>query len=123
MQILDMAALQRLWLGQRQAVLAHNIANANTVGYVAERVVPFERVLAQASDRAPHQGEPEHFDLAAVTQSTAESETEARMTAHSGTSVDVERELMDAVEVRSAYALNVSVVKTLYRMMQTGVRS
>ena len=34
------------WTGQRQAVLAQNIANANTPGYVARDVKPFNEVLA-----------------------------------------------------------------------------
>ena len=34
------------WTGQRQSVLAQNIANVNTPGYTARDVRPFDQVLA-----------------------------------------------------------------------------
>lgn len=40
------------WIDQRQAVLAQNIANANTPGYQARDVKPFADTLAAATRRA-----------------------------------------------------------------------
>jgi flagellar basal-body rod protein FlgB len=34
------------WIGQRQSVLAQNVANANTPGYVARDIKPFSDFLA-----------------------------------------------------------------------------
>jgi flagellar basal-body rod protein FlgB len=49
--IFALAESRMAWAGQRQAVLAQNIANANTPGYAARDVTPFKDVLA-AQERA-----------------------------------------------------------------------
>ncbi len=44
--IFSLAEKRLDWIGQRQSVLAQNIANANTPGYVARDVTPFSEILA-----------------------------------------------------------------------------
>lgn len=46
MDVLALAERRLAWIDQRQRVLAQNIANVNTPGYVAKDVVPFNEVLA-----------------------------------------------------------------------------
>ena len=43
--LFDLAAKQAQWLSVRQSAIAGNIANANTPGYTANDVEPFEKVL------------------------------------------------------------------------------
>ena len=45
--LFDLAAKQAQWLAVRQSAIAGNIANANTPGYRAVDVEPFEKVLDQ----------------------------------------------------------------------------
>ncbi len=49
MGLFDLAERRLAWVDQRQALLAQNVANANTPGYAARDVTPFAQVLAQAS--------------------------------------------------------------------------
>ena len=46
LDVFGLAEKRLAWVDQRQAVLAQNIANANTPGYVAKDVKPFRDVLA-----------------------------------------------------------------------------
>lgn len=43
--VLDLARRRLQWLEKRQSVLAGNVANANTPGYVPKDVTPFQGVL------------------------------------------------------------------------------
>jgi flagellar basal-body rod protein FlgB len=45
--VFALAEKRLAWIGQRQSVLAQNIANANTPGYAAQDVKPFSQVLAE----------------------------------------------------------------------------
>lgn len=47
--LFDLASKQAEWLAVRQSSVAGNIANANTPGYTATDVVPFEKVLDQTA--------------------------------------------------------------------------
>ncbi len=48
MGLLRLAASRLAWIDRRQGVLAQNIANANTPGYVARDVQPFAQSMARA---------------------------------------------------------------------------
>jgi flagellar basal-body rod protein FlgB len=48
MGLFDLAEQRLGWLDRRQGVLAQNIANANTPGYVAKDLQPFAESLARA---------------------------------------------------------------------------
>jgi flagellar basal-body rod protein FlgB len=59
--LFDLAEKRLTWAAQRQAVLAGNIANANTPGYQAKDVTPFARVLAGTGTLAPTQTQLSHL--------------------------------------------------------------
>ena len=44
-QLFELASRQAEWLATRQCVVAGNIANANTPGFKAKDVTPFQAVL------------------------------------------------------------------------------
>ncbi|HEU0058275.1 MAG TPA: flagellar basal body rod protein FlgB [Hyphomicrobiaceae bacterium] len=105
------------WLSVRQATIAGNIANANTKGFKALDVDPFEKVvdsarLAMAATHAAHIGVP-----AAAAAGPELRAAEAWEVTHSGNSVSLEQELIKSSEVGRAYRLNANVVKAFHRML------
>lgn len=50
--VFSLAEQRMAWLDQRQATLAHNVANANTPGFRARDSVPFAAALTQAGAQA-----------------------------------------------------------------------
>ena len=48
MGMFDLAEKRLAWIDKRQGLLAQNIANANTPGYVGKDLQPFAKTLSQA---------------------------------------------------------------------------
>ncbi len=85
--LFDLASQQARWLTVRQAVIAQNVANANTPGYIAKDIGEFEEVfegakLQLAGTNAAHIGT-DPLDPA----SAAVREEDSWEVTHSGNSV------------------------------------
>ena len=104
------------WLSQRQAVVAENVANANTPGYRAKDVSAFSTVLESTKlDLAASSAN--HLVASAGREFGVDS---ARQTpwdvTHSGNSVSLEQEMLKAGEISRDYALDTSIAKAFHRM-------
>ena len=118
-----LASQQARWLSVRQTAVASNIANANTPGYGAVDVEPFEAVLNQTrvAMRATHPG---HIAVGATADALAVRQVnESTPTMPSGNTVMLEQELMKSGEVRRSMELNTAVVKAFHRMLMNTTRS
>ncbi|MBL8582289.1 MAG: flagellar basal body rod protein FlgB [Rhizobiaceae bacterium] len=115
--LFQLANQQSRWLSVRQATIAGNVANANTPGYGAKDVQPFEKILdnrrvALAATQQGHLG----GDAAGSAFGVREQDPSKGLTSTSN-SVHVEDELVKAGEVRRSYELNTAIVKSFHRMM------
>lgn len=122
MHLFDLAMRHRNWLAQSQTVIAENVSNANTPGYKARRVTGFAEALtasAGASLAATHRA---HISPAAMSRLGAAEIESAQSSTHSGNTVNLDAEFLQAGAIRSGYALNASVVKAFHRMLQQSVR-
>lgn len=118
-----LASQQARWLSVRQTAVSSNIANANTPGYGAVDVEPFEAVLNQTrvAMRATHPG---HIAVGATADALAVRQVnESTPTMPSGNTVVLEQELMKSGEVRRSMELNTAIVKAFHRMLLTTTRS
>ncbi|RIK82928.1 MAG: flagellar basal body rod protein FlgB [Hyphomicrobiales bacterium] len=118
-----LASQQARWLSVRQTAVSSNIANANTPGYGAVDVEPFEAVLNQTrvAMRATHPG---HIAVGASADALAVRQVnESTPTMPSGNTVVLEQELMKSGEVRRSMELNTAIVKAFHRMLMTTTRS
>ena len=105
------------WLAARQATIAGNVANANTPGYKALDVQPFEMAMQQAR-LAMAATSPGHMTSAdANAPAPGVRKEEAWDVTHTGNSVSLEQELIKAGDVNRAYRLNTSVAKAFHRMI------
>ena len=117
--LFDLATRQSQWLAVRQTAIAGNVANANTPGYLARDVEPFEKVLERTavSLSATQQG---HLGFGAT-----EAAFDTRVQEYDGAilpsknTVVMETELMKAGEVRRAFELNTAIVKAFHSMLLT----
>ena len=122
--LFDITSQHNQWLANRQSLIASNIANANTTGYKAVDLKPFEEIL-NATKLEMTATTPGHM-LPDPPTSAASADKRAGSTwdiVHSGNSVTLEKELMKAGEVNGAYSLNTSVLKSFERMMLTASRA
>lgn len=120
--LFKLASQQAQWLSARQAAVAGNIANANTPGYRAVDVAPFESLLGDASVRmrATSAG---HFGVQASQVSFKTRDDDMSKAAMpSGNTVVVENELIKSGEVSRAFELNTAIVKAFNRMTLTALK-
>jgi flagellar basal-body rod protein FlgB len=117
--LFELASSQARWLALRQTTIAGNVANANTPGYQALDVEPFNKALGNAK-AALAVTSPRHIvsnDADVSTQRTRKSESWDVV--HSGNSVSIEQEMLKAGEINRDYSLNTAIVKSFHRMLTT----
>jgi flagellar basal-body rod protein FlgB len=117
-----MASQQARWLSTRQAVIAENVANINTPGYVARDVKPFADVLNNTQLELAATN-PNHMTLIATEASTQSLKPgEDWEVTNSGNSVSVEQQMMEAGDVNRVYSLNTNIVKAFHGMLMSSVK-
>ena len=118
-----MASQNNRWLSTRQAAVAGNVANANTPGYKAQEVAPFEAAMDSVRTEMTATNA-KHLSLGDTrrTSSAPVAEQTEWETMHSGNSVSLEQELIKAGEINRSYRLNTSVVKSFHRMMLNSMK-
>lgn len=119
--LFDIASQRNHWLSLRQETITGNIAHANTPGYAARDVQPFEAVL-QSEQLSLATSEPGHVSQTSRPVDDAIESDESWNTYNSGNSVSLEKELVKAGEVNSAFALSNGVVKAFHRMLLTSTK-
>ena len=120
--LFDVVSRHNKWLSVRQSTIASNIANANTPGYKALDVEPFAKTL-ETTRLAMNSTQPGHIpDDTSRSAAVEARKSESWETTHSGNSVSLEQELINAGDVNRAFRLNTSVAKTFHRMLLASVK-
>lgn len=125
LNIFEAIARRMVWLGQRQQVLAQNIANSDTPDYVPQDLKhgPFQRMLAKsvalvrpAATHAKHMAGP--AGLAARPAESAD-QRERFETAPSGNAVVLDEQLIKVAETQMDY----QTMTNLYRKHAQMIRA
>ena len=121
--LFELASQQAHWLSARHIAVASNIANANTPGYKAVDVPPFETVFSN-SNVALSTTSPLHiaFDPLSAEALPVKGEGQPWEVSPSGNSVSLEQEMLKSGEVMSAFSLNRAVTKAFNQMLMTSVK-
>lgn len=115
--LFDLTSQRNQWLSLRQTAISGNIANANTPGYESLDVAPFDSVL-QTSQLELARSDPGHVGLSARQGHDLEVPQDDRWHVYdSGNSVSLEKEMVKAGEVNSAFALSNNVIRAFHRML------
>lgn len=113
-----LAELRLRWLERRQTVLAQNIANADTPGYVARDLSPFGAALASSQVMA--MTDPRHVrGTGAVGDARAVRERRSQDIAPNGNAVSLDEQAIRIADTDQAHAL----AMTLHRRWISLVRS
>lgn len=122
--LFGLASQHHNWLSTRQSLVAGNIANANTPGYKAVDLQPFESALDAATLRMAVSQQGHMVSDPTTTASTSDLEGEQGWEVfHSGSNVNVEQELVKATEINQAYSLDTNVMKSFQRMLLTSAKT
>jgi flagellar basal-body rod protein FlgB len=110
--LFDALSKRMAWLGDRQAVLAENVANADTPGYAARDVKPpdFRSLLTHSSSSvALMTTQPGH--IAARRDTFGATTTSATDSSINGNRVNIEDQMMKVSQTATDFAMT----STLYR--------
>jgi flagellar basal-body rod protein FlgB len=114
--LFDIVERQRSWLSARQALVAQNVANANTTGYRAVDLAPFTSVLDQSALRLTETNGL-HIQTAAFDPRSASAQERTPWeTSVSGNSVSLEQEMIKGGEIRGAFSIDTSIMKAFHGM-------
>lgn len=115
--LFDITSQRNQWLSLRQTAISSNIAHANTPGYEAVDVAPFESVL-QTSQLELARSDQGHFGLSGRQRHDLDVPQEDKWHVYdSGNSVSLEKEMVKAGEVNGAFALSNNVIRAFHRML------
>lgn len=122
LEIFRMAQTMAIHAGARQAVVAQNMANADTPGYVAREIKPFKAVMAdensgfgQKATRPGHLNGTQNsfqFDVSKVRDAPADP---------NGNSVSLEQEMINAADVKRQHDLALAIYKSSLSILRTAV--
>jgi flagellar basal-body rod protein FlgB len=119
--LFDLAEKRLTWAAQRQAVLAGNIANANTPGYRARDVTSFADVLAGTGTMAPVQTEPGHLAGTVPTGVASVARQRPTLKALDGNSVTLDEQLTKVADTETTQSLVTSIWKKYVGMFNTAL--
>lgn len=121
------------WLNERQKVLAQNIANANTPGYVSQdlKKVSFQSHLNKTNTAGSGQSgtlmqssDPRHLSSSGGMRGNfkiSQTTSEFMEATPDGNTVDLERELSKMAEVQMEYTLASNLYKKHIGMLKTSL--
>ncbi len=109
--VLDLADRRLRWLDRRQQVLAQNIANADTPGWIARDLRPFADILADGTGASPARTQPKHQlgTRDPVLQSSAPAPVAARGT--NANTVSMEEQLINVANTDSAQTTAINIFR------------
>ncbi len=115
--VLDLADRRLRWLDRRQQVLAQNIANADTPGWIARDLRPFADILADGTGASPARTQPKHQLGTRDPNLQALAPITARGT--NGNTVSMEEQLINVANTDSAQSTAINIFRKyigLFRM-------
>ena len=120
--LFKLASSQARWLELRQSTIATNVANANTPGYKARDVEPFNKILDAVPVKLATTS-PAHLQLdAAEADTRPTAKKDSWEVVHSGNSVSIEQEMIKGGDVNRDYSMNTAIMRSFNRMLLAGVK-
>jgi flagellar basal-body rod protein FlgB len=118
-----LATRHNQYLAARQTTIAGNIANANTPGFKALDLEPFDATmestrLQMGVSNAKHMSP----DGASGSANVSATEGTSWDTVHSGNSVSIEQELLKASETKGAFTLNTTLTRSFHKMLMAATK-
>ncbi len=106
------------WLDRRQAVLAQNVAHADTPGYRPRDVIGFRQHLAGQLGPALARTQPGHLGPSRPGQAGSQPDRAVAEATPDGNAVSLDREAMRIAETDTAHALAMAVHRSFTGMFR-----
>jgi len=120
--LFDVASSHERWLSLRQSAISSNVANANTPGYRAQDIEPFNKII-ESKVVPVTVTSPAHITTGSSVEAQGMRKEKSWETVHSGNSVSLEQEMLKAGDINRDYSLNTAIVKSFHRMFMTSMKT
>ncbi|MCF6233685.1 MAG: FlgB family protein [Rhodobacteraceae bacterium] len=108
--------------GQRQAIVAQNVANADTPGFKARDIAPFNQLLAtESSSSGMNASRSSHLNGISGQDLRWETITPKAASDPNGNSVSIENELLRGVAVKRQHDRAVAIYKFSLSVLRTSL--
>lgn len=123
LEVFRMAQAMAKHAGARQNVIARNMANADTPGYVARDIAPFQAELETKSPSFAQAATRErHMNGTRLNGTYDVVERPDAMADPNGNAVSVESEMLHAVDTKRQHDRAVTIYKSALTILRTAVR-
>jgi flagellar basal-body rod protein FlgB len=109
--LLDLAERRLAWTDRRLAVLARNVANADTPGFKPHDLQPFTAALDNANSVRPMRTQPNHLPGTTGTATPGDIVDRTQMQSPNGNAVALDDQLVKVADTQATHSL----VVTIYR--------
>lgn len=124
LQILRLAGAMANHAGTRQSVIAQNMANSDTPGYVAQDIVPFESLVKPDETAfAPRATRAGHMFGHRGLDDVRPMEREGELTDPNGNGVSLETEMMHAVDVKRDHDRALAIYRSAITVLRSSISS
>ncbi|SMY08237.1 FlgB family protein [Flavimaricola marinus] len=107
--------------GSRQAIVATNIANADTPGYQARAIASFTDSYSAAETGRMRATRPGHIGAANNSPAIARAETSGAEPSPNGNTVSIEQEMLNAVNIEREHSRALAIYKHALTVMRTSL--
>ena len=122
LEIFRMAHAMAVHAGARQAVVAGNMANADTPGYSARDIKPFKEVVETGdAGFVPRVTRPGHLNAPTLPFDIEVFDVRDAQSDPNGNSVSLETEMMKAVDVKRGHDQAVAIYKSSLTVLRAAV--
>jgi len=109
--VFDLAERRLAWANKRQAVLAQNIANANTPHYQPRDVKPFAAALHRLTAVEPTLTQPNHIGSSSSAAPPGEIVRRSHARSPDGNAVALDEQLVQVANMATTHTLVTSIYK------------
>lgn len=121
LNVFQMAHAMAKHAGHRQAMVSRNIANADTPGYAARDIAPFESAFRNSASTTMSGSRSGHFGAGSGLGHTWAAFTPETATDPNGNSVSVEEELFKAVDVKRQHDRALAIYRSSLNVLRASL--
>jgi len=122
LNVFSLAGALATHAGQRQAIVAQNVANSDTPGYRARDLAPFSEMLTTGNfGSGMRASRATHLNGASGAGPTWETTTPIAAADPNGNTVSIESEMLKAVEVKRQQGRALAIYKSSLNILRTSL--
>jgi flagellar basal-body rod protein FlgB len=121
LEVFRLANAMAVHAGKRQALIAQNMANADTPGYVARDLVPFKEVIQPNTSGLQKATRATHLHGAAAQTARAQSIEERMHASIDDNTVSVENQMLKAVETKRHHDRALAIYRSSLQVLRSAL--